>query len=169
MLKSLLIGAGAALLLSAPVLACTEVSSATVKLTGCIDAQWGQIEGSGAIEFNYLTSDQNFALQLITETAVLPAQALHDAVIANAVSSIGGNADGVKTIAERVESIDGRPFNVLQYEVTDANGLTISYQNFYLSQPGFGTLQILVFSLPPDAAAAGFKAGQFASTIKIGG
>jgi hypothetical protein len=167
MLRPLVIGAGLALAFAAPALACTEISSATVKLTGCVDEQWQAQAASGAIEFNYLTADQNFALRVITETAVLNAQQLHDAIMANAVSAMSGDASKVKEVSARVENIDGKPFNLLEYTLTDGTN-TLDYQNFYYSQPGFGTVQILVLSAPQDATAAANKVGQFAGTVKLG-
>jgi hypothetical protein len=168
LIRSLLLGGGLVLALAAPALACTEISSATLKLTGCVDVQWQKQESSGAIEFSYLTADQNFALQVITETAVLNAQQLHDAIIANAVAAVNNVKENVKEISARTENIDGKPFNLLEYTLTDGT-TTIDYQNFYYSQPGYGTVQILVLSTPQDATAAGFKAGLFAGTVKVGG
>ena len=168
MLKSLIIGAGVTLLFAAPALACTDITSKTVKLTGCVDDQWQAQAGQGAQEFSYLTADQNFALQLVTETAVLPATGLHDAIIANAKSAVKDNPDGVKVVSERVETIDGKPFNELEYTVSDGTN-TLTYQNLYYSAPGYGTVQILVLSTPDSATAAAFKEGQFAATVKVGG
>lgn len=168
MLKSLVIGAGLALAVAAPAFACVPISSATLKLSGCVDEQWQAQPGNGAIEFYFLTADQNFGLQVITETAVLNAQQLHDAIIANAVSAVKGDQSKVKEVSARTENIDGKPFNLLEYTLTDGTN-TIDYQNFYYSQPGFGTVQILVLSTPQDATAAAYKVGQFAGTVKLGG
>lgn len=167
MLKSVIIGAGVALLFAAPALACTDISSKTLKLTACVDESWQAQEASGAMEFSYQTSDQNFALQVITETAVLPAQTLHDALIANAVSAVGSK-DNVKEIGERVENIDGKPFNILEYQLTDGK-TTLTYQNAFISQPGLGSVQLVVLSTPDDATAAALKLGMFAASVKIGG
>jgi hypothetical protein len=168
MFKPLIIAGGLALALATPALACTSISSATLKLTGCVDEQWQAQQGSGAVEFSYVTADQNFLLQVITETAVLNAQQLHDAIIANAVAAVQNNKDNVKEISARTENIDGKPFNLLEYTLTDGK-TTVDYQNFYYSQPGYGTVQILVLSTPEDATAAAFKVGQFAGTVKLGG
>ena len=51
MRMSLIIGAAAALLLAAPAMACTDISSKTVKLTGCVDDEWKACTGTGAQEF----------------------------------------------------------------------------------------------------------------------
>ncbi len=165
MRTSWIIGAGIVVLTAAPAFACTSISSAAVKLSGCVDEQWQTTTPNGQ-EFAYLTADQNFALQIVTEPAVLAAQQLHDAIIANAVTA-SGSKDGVKEIGERVESVDGKPFNVLEYTVVEGPN-TFDFQNLYYSAPGFGTVQILAVSLPKDAAAAAFKQGQFAATVKVG-
>lgn len=167
-IRSILIGSVLAVAMAAPALACTQISSQTLKLTGCIDEQWQAQTSSGAIEFNYLTADQNFALQVITEQAVLNAQQLHDAIMANALTAVQGDKDKLKELSARTENIDGKPFSVLDYSLTDGT-TTIEYQNFFYSQPGYGTVQILILSTPADATAAAYKVGQFAGTVKIGG
>lgn len=159
---ALLISAGAAS-------ACTDISSQTVTLTGCVDDEWQASEGEGAQEFVYLTADQNFGLMVITETEAVSAGQFGSAILNNAITGgAGGNADDVKVVGERIENIDGKPFNVLQYTLAN-DGSPILYQNFYYSQPGLGSIQILVFSLETDAVAAAYKAGVFTSTVKVGG
>jgi hypothetical protein len=168
MLKSLVIGAGLVLAFAAPAVACSEISSATIKFTGCVDEQWQRQDGAGAVEFNYVTADQNYGLQVITETAVLSAQQMHDAILFNAASAVSGDKTKVKEISARTENVDGKAFAVLEYTV-DYGTAVIDYQNFYYSQPGYGTVQILGASTPQDAAAAGYKVGQFAGTVRVGG
>ena len=147
---------------------CTEIISKTIKLSGCVDNEWVASEGTGAQEFTYLTADQNFGLMVITEKDVFPASQFRDAIIANAVAGSTGNKDDVKIISERIESIDGKPFNVLEYTIPN-DGNPILFQNFYYSLPGYGSVQILGYSLASEATAAAVKSGVFASSIKIGG
>lgn len=169
MFKTLLAGAGIALLTVAPAFAaCTPISSATIALTGCIDGEWQPIEGTGAQEFSYLTADQNFGLMLITEKDVIPTAQFREAIIQNAINGSGGTADDVKTVRERIVSVDGKPFNVLEYTIPNG-GNPILFQNFYYSAPGYGSLQILAYSLETDATASAYRAGVFAGTAKIGG
>ncbi|MEO7224290.1 MAG: hypothetical protein ABIY37_17615 [Devosia sp.] len=169
MLKTILAGAALALLTAMPAFAaCTEISSKTIALTGCIDSEWQPIEGTGAQEFSYLTADQNFGLMLITEKETIPAATFREAIIQNAITGSGGTAADVKVVAERIVSVDGKPFNVLEYTIPN-NGNPILFQNFYYSAPSYGSLQILAYSLEADSTAAGFRAGTFAGTAKIGG
>lgn len=169
MLKTLLAGATLALLTAVPAFAaCTEISSKTIALTGCIDAEWQPIEGTGAQEFSYLTADQNFGLMLITEKEVIPTAQFREAIIQNAIKGSGAPADDIKTVGERIVSVDGKPFNVIEYTIPN-NGNPILFQNFYYSAPGYGSLQILAYSLQTDATASAFRAGLFAGTAKVGG
>ena len=168
MIRSLAIGVGAALLLAAPALACTDISSAVVKLTGCVDEQWVAQEGAQALEFSYLTDDKNFALQVVTEAEVIPAPTMRGAILQNAANAVGGKTENVTIVSERIENIDGKPFNEIEYTLTDGTN-TLTYQNYYYSQPGLGTVQILALSAPTDTSAAAFKLGVFAGTVKIGG
>ena len=61
----------------------------------------------------------------------------------------------------------GKPFNVLEYTIPN-DGNPVLFQNFYYSQPGVGSIQILGYSLEADGTAAAYKTGVFASTVKIG-
>lgn len=169
MLKTLIVGAGLALLSAVPAFAaCTDISSKTIALTGCIDSEWQAIEGTGAQEFSYLTADQNFGLMLITEKETIPAAQFRDAIIKNAINGSGGTADDVKIVGERIVNIDGKAFNVVEYTIPNS-GNPILFQNFYYSAPSYGSLQILAYSLQTDATASAFRAGLFASTAKVGG
>jgi hypothetical protein len=116
MLKTLIAGAGLALLTALPAFAaCTDISSKTIALSGCVDGEWQPIEGTGAQEFSYLTADQNFGLMLITEKETIPATQFRDAIIQNAIKGSGGTADDVKIVRERKVSIDGKSFDVVEY------------------------------------------------------
>lgn len=168
-MKSLIaFGVAAMALLAAPAFACTDISSQTVKLTGCVDEQWQALQGTGAQEFVYQTKDGNFGLMVITEKDAFPISQFKNAIIANAISGAGGKKEDVSVGGERIENIDGKPFNVLEYTLANG-GQPILFQNYYYSQPGFGSIQILAYSLDKDAPAAGFKAGTFAATVKLGG
>ena len=169
MLKTLVAGAGLALLTAMPAFAaCTEISSKTIALTGCIDKDWQPIEGTGAQEFSYLTADQNFGIMLITEKETIPAAQFRDAIIQNAINGSGGTAADVKIVRERIVEVDGKPFNVIEYTIPNS-GNPILFQNFYYSAPSYGSLQILAYSLETDATASAFRAGLFAATAKVGG
>jgi len=164
--KTLLIGAGLVLLSAVPALACTDISSKTVALTGCVDGEWQAGTGTGAQEFVYTTADQAYGLMVITEKDAFAATQFHDAIIANAIAGVGGKKEDVTVISERVENINDKPFNVLQYDV-NTGGQKILFQNFYYSQPGFGSVQILSYSLDTDAVASSYKAGVFTSSVKL--
>ena len=169
MLKTLIAGAGLALLTAVPAFAaCTDISSKTIALTGCIDKEWQAIEGTGAQEFSYLTADQNFGLMLITEKETIPATQFRDAIVQNAITGSGGTAADVKIVDERIVEIDGKPFNVIEYTIPN-DGNPILFQNYYYSAPSYGSLQILAYSLVNDGTASAFRAGLFAATAKIGG
>jgi hypothetical protein len=169
MLKTLLAGAGLALLTALPAFAaCTDISSKTIALSGCVDTEWQAIEGTGAQEFSYLTADQNFGLMLITEKETIPTKQFRDAIIQNAIKGAGVPASDVKIVREQIINVDGKPFNVIEYTIPN-NGNPILFQNFYYSAPGYGSLQILAYSLETDATSSAFRAGTFAGTAKIGG
>jgi hypothetical protein len=165
--KPLLIGAGLVLLSAIPAFACTAITSKTVALSGCVETEWQAGTGTGAQEFVYTTADQNYGLMVITEKDAFAATAFHDAILANAVAGAGGKKEDIKVVSERVENVDGKPFNVLEYTLANS-GQPILFQNFYYSQPGYGSVQILSYSLETDAIAAAYKAGVFNATVKLG-
>ncbi len=160
------IAASAVLLLAAPALACTPVASTKIKLTACVDSAWQSEVGVGEQEFSYHSEDGFTAMLIITEKATLPMAQFRDGILSNAVKA-AGKADDVKVVGERAENIDDRPFSVLEYTLPNG-GSPLLFQNFYYSQPGFGSVQILVYSLVDDARTAAFRAGQIAGTVKIG-
>lgn len=169
MFKTLLAGATLALFSALPAFAaCTDISSKTIALTGCVDSEWQAIEATGAQEFSYLTADQNFGLMLITEKEAIPAAQFRAAIIKNAVTGSGGTEDDVKIVGERIINVDGKPFNVIEYTIPNS-GNPILFQNFYYSAPSYGSLQILAYSLVAEGNAAAFRAGLLAGTVKIGG
>lgn len=168
MLKPLLIGAGFVLAAALPAAAaCTDIASQTIALSGCIDSEWQALEGSGAQEFLFQTADGNFALMLVTEAETFPMAQFRDAILQNAVTGSGATPEQVTVVNERVVSIDDKPFNVIEYQVP-LDGNLLRFQNFYYSATGLGALQILAYSLDSDAAAAAYRAGVFAATVKLG-
>ena len=139
-----------------------------MKLAACVGDEWKAGTGTGAQEFVYATADGNYGMMVITEAQDFPIPKFRDAIIANAIHGVGDKKDDVSVVSERNENIDGKPFNVIEYEVAN-NGNPILFQNFYYSAPGYGSLQILAYSLEADSTAAAFRAGTFAGTAKIGG
>ena len=167
MFKTLLAGAALALLTAMPAFAaCTEISSKTVALTGCIDSEWQPIEGTGAQEFSYLTADQNFGLMLITEKETIPTAAFREAIIQNAIT--GSGSTDVEVVGDSKATIAGKSFNVIEYTIPN-DGNPILFKNFYYSAPDFGALQILSYSLKADRKASARKAATFTATVELGG
>ncbi|MEQ1771431.1 MAG: hypothetical protein ABL879_16500 [Devosia sp.] len=163
-MKTSLLAAGMLLAVSAPALACTQITSATVKLTGCVADEWQQVEGTGAQEFVYNTADGNFGLMVITEKEVFTMAQFRDAIVANAVNGNGGDPAKVQIVSERIETISGEPWSVVEYAV-DYQGSPLTFQNYYLSKPGYGSVQILGYSLTTMATSAAWKAGVFAGSV----
>lgn len=164
----LCIGAAAlAVICATPALACSDIATSTVKLSGCVDDIWQAGDGGkGPVEYSYQTADQNFVLQIITETAAYNDKDLESGILGNAISA-AGKPENVKLIGRRSETVDGKTFNELEYTISDGT-FTITYQNLYYSEPGFGTVQILVYSTPDMATQAAFRQGQFAASLKLG-
>jgi hypothetical protein len=169
MIKSLAAGLVAALFMGGSAFAaCADIASKVVALSACVDSEWQATEGIGAQEFTYMTADESFGLMVITEKEAIPSAAFRDAIIQNAISGSGSSADQVKVVGERIVAIGGQPFNVIEYTIPNS-GNPILFQNFYYSAPGFGSVQILAYSLDTDATATAFKAGLFAHSVKLGG
>lgn len=168
MYKSLLAGAGMLLLSAASAYACTDIASQTVQLTACVESEWNATPGTGAQEFVFGTADDMFGIMVITEKEVFTMAQFRDAIVQNAINGNGGDASKVQVIGERIETISGEPWSVVEYDV-DFQGSPLTFQNYYLSKPGFGSVQILGYSLAESATAAAFKTGVFASTVQIGG
>jgi hypothetical protein len=167
LLKILLASLGLVLLSAIPALAaCTEISSKTIELTGCIAKEWHAIKGTGAQEFSYLTADENYGLMVITEKETIPYGQFRSAIIQNAIT--GSGSTDVEVVGDSKATIAGKSFNVIEYTIPN-DGNPILFKNFYYSAPGFGALQILSYSLKADRKASARKAATFTATVELGG
>ena len=147
--------------------ACDTISSATIKLSACVEqAAWlAQPPGGNGQEFLYFSPDQRVAFTIITEKEPLTPTDFRSAVLINGRSSNGGQDPQV--VSERVENVQEKPWNVIEY-IVGGPGEELQFQNFYYSQPGFGAVQVVFWSIPDDATIAAYQAGRVMSSLSYG-
>jgi hypothetical protein len=146
--------------------ACDTITSQNLKLAACIDdSDWVLQAPQGDQEFLYFSGDQTVGFTIITEKETFTAADFRGAVLTNAKNANNGN--DVTIDKERVENVADRPWNVIEYRL-GAAGPELTFQNFYYSQPGFGSVQIVFWSLPADATIAAYRAGKLLNTLQYG-
>jgi hypothetical protein len=158
--------AAAAFAASPAVAACDTINSKNLKLSACIDeSDWVLQAPQGDQEFFYLSADERVGFTIITEKETFTATDFRGAILANAKS--GNEGTDVPVIGERVENVADKPWNVIEYQFGGA-GQELEFQNFYYSQPGFGSVQLVFWSVPGDATVAAYRAGRLLGTLSYG-
>lgn len=146
--------------------ACDTVNSKNIKLSACIDeSDWVVQPQQGDQEFLYFSADEKVGFTIITEKEAFTPSDFRGAVLANGKTA-NGDKD-VTIIGERVENVVDKPWNVMDYQFGEA-GQELEFQNFYYSQPGFGSVQVVFWSVPADAVIAAYRAGRILSTLTYG-
>ena len=146
--------------------ACDTINSKVLKLSACIEENdWVVQPKQGDQEFLYFSPDEKVGFTIITEAASFTASDFRNAVLINGKAA-NGDKD-VAIIAERVENVGDKPWNVIEYQFGEA-GQELEFQNFYYSQPGFGSVQVVFWSIPGDATVAAYRAGRVLSTLNYG-
>lgn len=159
----------AALLFAGPAFACEEISSQRLGLSACIDdADWELQAPQGAQEFLYFSADQRFGFTIITEKETIDLKSFRENILQNAAAGAGEGKtlDDVKINGERTEIVGGKSVNEIEYAI-NSSGTDLVFQNFYYVDKNYGSLQLVFWSIPADATAAAFRAGQILSTVKI--
>jgi hypothetical protein len=146
--------------------ACDTINSRNVKLSACVDENdWVIQAPQGDQEYLYFSSDDKVGFTIITEKQTFSASEFRSAVLINARNA--NNGADPRVVSERVENVSEKPWNFIEYQF-GAAGQDLEFQNFYYSQPGFGAVQMVFWSLPADATVAAYRAGVLLSTLKYG-
>lgn len=160
------IATAAAFAVSPAFAACDTINSKNLKLSACIDENdWVIQAPQGDQEFLYFSADETVGFTIITEKETFTASDFRGAVLANAKNANAGK--DVSIVKERVANVGDKPWNVMEYQFGEP-GQELEFQNFYYSQPGFGSVQIVFWSLPTDATVAAYQAGRVLSTLSYG-
>lgn len=146
--------------------ACDTVNSKVIKLSACIDeGDWEVQPQQGDQEFLYFSPDQKVGFTIITEKEAFTPSDFRSAVLINGKNA--NNGTDPQILSERVENVGDKPWNVMEYQFGEA-GQELEFQNFYYSQPGFGSVQVVFWSLPSDNTIAAYRAGRILSTLQYG-
>jgi len=146
--------------------ACDTINSKNIKLSACIEeGDWEVQPQQGDQEFLYFSADQKVGLTIITEKTAFTPSDFRNAVLINGKTANNGADPTI--ISERVENVGEKPWNVIEYQF-GAAGEELEFQNFYYSQPGFGSVQVVFWSVPADATVTAYRAGRVLSTLNYG-
>lgn len=123
---------------------CTTVSSQVLPVSVCLDPdQWALANLNGAEEHGFRHKVEDMYVLLITEKDVIERATLKKALLTNAQSAAGLNK--VDTLEDGAASVDGYPFGRIVYR-TVVDGIDVTYENYYTSFEGKGSLQIVAFA-----------------------
>jgi len=143
--------------------ACDTIKSRTVGVSACIDdTQWELRAPQGDQEFLYFSVDQRVGFTIIAEKESFSASDFRKAVLINGKNANAGK--DVQIIAERVEAVAGKSWSVMEYQFGEP-GQELEFQNFYYTQPDFGSVQVVFWSIPSDATVAAYRAGAVLATL----
>jgi len=125
----------------------SRVASAVVALTLCVDpGRWSEIDPGPEQEFTFMTTDGAAGMALIAERLPFGSSFLRTAILENAAEASGVSADEIEIVEEGTATIAGQSWEVIRYRV-DFEGTRFEYFNYYRSQEGFGSSQIVFWTL----------------------
>jgi hypothetical protein len=155
-MKSLLLGT-ALVLVALPTLAddidcgaADLVKSQKLKLQACLDPDvWDRSESGGDQEFVYFSKDGKAGFAVVTETPAVDLKAYHDTILQFAARQSGA-AQPLASFDDASSTINGKLWGSMRYNVT-VQGDSFEYLNYYYSEQGLGSAQLIFWSLPADA------------------
>lgn len=162
MRKSIACGLAAALVMAAPALGCDTILAKNVPLSVCVDSTWVADKPQGDQDYIYYSADGNYGFMVLSEQGNVSASDFRTAILNNAKAG----ADSVDIINERTENVADRPWNVIEFKAK-TQGTDLDMTNYYYIAPGFGAVQLVVWTSPQLATSAAFRAGEMFSTVKF--
>ncbi len=141
--------------------------SKVLKISVCLDmAQWTKGDTTGAQEFVYFSKDGNSAMAVVTETAYANTANYGKGIIEFAARAGNVKAEDIKVFDEQTHSYAGQTWTSMRYQVK-IGGTLIEYLNYRFSDPAFGSVQIIFWSLPEMAQQELKVAEQAMSTVEF--
>lgn len=122
-------------------------ASAVVALSLCVDSgRWSPIDPGPEQEFTFMTNDGAAGMALIAERLPFGSSFLRTAILENAAQASGITADEVEIVEESTATVAGQGWDVIRYRV-DFEGTRFEYLNYYRSEEGYGSSQIVFWTL----------------------
>jgi hypothetical protein len=144
------------------------VKSTVVPLAACVDpGVWQKVETMSGQEFAYFTKDDGAAFAVVTEQPVVAMDQFHDGILAFAEKQSGAPAGSIKSYDDATVTIGGRSWGTMHYNAAML-GNQIEFLTYYYSEDGLGSVQLVFWSAPADAAkVAGELAPKLMSSVTL--
>ena len=143
--------------------------SQQIRLAFCFDpATWNSGTPQGAQEFMYLSKDETTGLVVVPDGTYYPLDDLHAAVPVAAAENGGITVEALAATDAPPITIDGRTWMGTRYKM-GADGTEFSYLDYHTTGEGFGTVQVILWTMPGDEALSDAKAKVFLSQVIFGG
>lgn len=144
------------------------IKSQKLKLEACVDpAVWEAGQGTGDQEFIYYTRDGKAGFAVVTEQAGSnDLKAYREAILQMATRQSGAAAP-LTSFDDASSTINGTQWSSMRYNVKVQED-SFEFLNYYYSADGFGSAQLIFWSLPADAATvASDLAGKVMPTVTL--
>jgi hypothetical protein len=143
--------------------------SSVVTMSLCVaHADWDAGEKSGDQEFVFFSKDGLAGAAVVPENVVVTSGQYRSGILTVAAQAAGVGVGQVQVLEESQVEYGGVTWDKMRYQVT-IQGTLLEYLNFRRSTQGFGSVQVIFWSLPPDAAAVGQKAETILQSVNFSG
>jgi hypothetical protein len=134
----------------------------------CFDpAEWNPGTPQGAQEFAYFSADGLSAAAVVTETVFLNATALQQAIVTSTANGAGVTPEQVTVEDTGTHEVNGKTWSSVVFTLP-FSGTNVTFRNYFISEQGVGTMQVVFWSEPKDAASTAAKAETVLNTLTFG-
>jgi hypothetical protein len=143
--------------------------SKQIRMAFCFDPQvWTTSSPQGVQEFMYLSNDNTTGVIVIPDSNYYSMDAIHAAVPVSAAQNGGTTIEAIKASDAPSIIIDGKTWMGTRYTLP-VEGTAFSYLDYHTTGEGFGTVQVIFWTVPGDEAQSDAKAKAFLPKIVFGG
>ncbi|WP_417310629.1 hypothetical protein [Devosia sp.] len=142
-----------------------RLQSERMDFSFCVDdSVWLPQDPLAVQEFLFYSADDRTGFSSIPETATVPKGVFRSRVLQNAAIPANNDPSRVEVVGEGTESWNGKEWNYLNYTV-DTGDFNLFYTNYYLIEEGYGSIQMVYWSVVDDQQVAMDRAADMLATM----
>lgn len=143
----------------------TRLQSERMSFAFCLDdAIWVPQDPLEVQEFLFYSADDRTGFSSIPETATVPKGVFRSRVLQNAAIPANNDPSKVQVVDEGTATWNGKEWNYLNYTV-DTGQFNLFYTNYYLIEDGYGSIQMVYWSIVDDQQLALDRAADMLATM----
>jgi hypothetical protein len=143
--------------------------SKQIKMAFCFDPKtWSVGQAQGVQEFMYLSTDNTTGVLTIPDSSYYELADLHAAVPVSAAENGNTTVEALGATEAPTIIIDGKTWMGTRYKQS-VDGTEFSYLDYHTTGEGFGTVQVVFWTVPGDEAQSDAKAKDFLKQVVFGG